>query len=97
MSYIKLVNGEPVTMTALEIEERQAEEVFYAARKQKYEVEQKYADQRKEKLAPIDGEGMDAMRKAIEALAAGRPVPQEFDEYITKVEAIKQQYPKPVK
>lgn len=54
-----------------------------------------YSQARREKLAVLDGEGMDSIRKAIAAIKAGEPVPVEFDAYMEKVDAIKQAHPKP--
>jgi hypothetical protein len=91
----KNVSGQRYLLTPEEITERQAEEEAFLAKKQKYEAEEKYKDLRRAELAPLDGEGMDAIRKAITALAANSPVPAEFTAYTAKVEAIKAKYQKP--
>lgn len=51
---------------------------------------------RREELAPLDGEGMDAMRKAIiDLMAAANLQPAgEFAAYMDKVNAIKARHPK---
>lgn len=91
---IKFVNGEEVEMTPDEIAAREAEEAAWEAKKAQYEAQEKYKDDRRTKLIQIDGEGMDAIRKAIVAFAAGDPVPEEFTAYQAKVDAIKAEYPK---
>lgn len=64
--------------------------------RQQIEVpEIRYDRARREEFAALDGEGMDSMRKALVALTAGQPVPGEFAEYISKIEAVKAKYPKP--
>ena len=55
-----------------------------------------YTDLRREELAQLDGDGMDAIRKAVQALADGLPLPAEFSTYMGKVAAVKAKYPKPV-
>ena len=70
------------------------EEAADIAARKLYREQEKYKDDRKAELAPLDGDGMDAMRKAISALSAGEQVPQEFTDYMAKVAAIKQKYTK---
>jgi hypothetical protein len=99
MTYTKMVNGQSIEMTAEEIAERQAEEAAWLAAREKYLAEEKYKDDRRAKLEPLDGDGMDAMRKAIESLSVALSValPQEYQEYAAKVQAIKDMYREPVK
>lgn len=59
-----------------------------------------YAVRREMAFKNIDGEGMDAMRKALEKLYAEAEYlvpPVEFEEYMAKVDAIKDANPKPRK
>ncbi len=96
MTYFKTIAGVGnVPMTAEEIAQRQAEEAAWAAKQAQYEAEQKYKDLRKAEMMPLDGDGMDAVRKAIDALANGEPLPQEYVDYRNQIEAIKAKYPKP--
>jgi len=55
-----------------------------------------YKYKREAEFVQLDGEGMDAVRKAIVALANGQPVPVEYTEYQAKVDAIKAANPKPL-
>lgn len=95
----KNVSGERYLLTSKEISDRQKDEAKYIAARQKYEAEEKYKDLRRAELAPLDGEGMDAMRKAIESLAdfLVTDLPPEYQAYVSKVEAIKTKHPKPQK
>jgi len=97
-NYKKNVNGIVVDMTPEEIEERKAEEAAYAAKRQKYEAEEKYKDLRRAELSPLDGEGMDAMRKALTQIYSALDYlapPEELEEYLNKVDQIKARHPKP--
>lgn len=60
-------------------------------------IANQYKRERAVELRSLDGDGMDAMRKAIVALAAGQGVqlPAEFNDYLAKVDAIKAAHPKP--
>lgn len=96
MSDYRKFDGEKyVNLTPAEVAERQAEEAQWQQQNEKYEREVKYKDQRRSLLMTLDGDGMDAMRKALIALANGDPLPAEFTEYLSKVEAIKASIPKP--
>lgn len=93
--YNKLINGEIVPMTAEEIAARQAEEKEYLENLTEYKLKYKYKDDRKSEFISLDGEGMDAIRKAITAISNNEPVPEEFTLYMDKVNEIKNKYPKP--
>lgn len=58
-----------------------------------------YATRRRNELVELDGEGMDAMREAIEGLAAFlvADLPEKYIEYAEKVARIKDMYRKPEK
>jgi FMN phosphatase YigB (HAD superfamily) len=96
MTYFKTIAGVGnVPMSEEEIAQLQAEEAAWIAKKQKYETEQKYKDQRKVEMLALDGDGLDAIRKAIDALANGEALPQEYVDYRDQINAIKAKYPKP--
>jgi hypothetical protein len=79
---------------------RQAEINAELAKLTKYEAEEKYKDLRQAALIPLDGEGMDAMRKALTQIYSALDYlapPVELEEYFGKVEAIKTKHPKPQK
>lgn len=50
---------------------------------------------RKEEFSKIDGEGMDAIRREIDAIRIGKPQTDEYLSYRSKVQEIKNKYPKP--
>lgn len=63
----------------------------------KEEIEIIVDKKRRAAYEQIDGEGMEAMRAAIDALASFMvaDLPQEFVDYMDKIETIKQENPKP--
>lgn len=95
----KVINGERFLLTAEEISLRQTEEAEANIKRKNYEDNEAYKDKRRIKISSLDGEGMDAMRKAIAQLYsdANKVPPVELTEYLTKVETIKSENPKPVK
>lgn len=54
-----------------------------------------YKRKREAELAPLDGDGMDAIRKEIADIRAGQPESPEYADYRQKVQAIKDKHPKP--
>lgn len=56
--------------------------------------ERSYADKRRAELSPLDGEGMDAIRKEIAAIRAGEPETDDYRAYREKVLEIKNKHPK---
>lgn len=58
--------------------------------------EEEYKRNRQSELKALDGEGMDAMRKAIEEIyeKSNAPFPPEYEEYRNKVYEVKSRHPK---
>lgn len=91
---LELLNYGDQPMTAEEIAQRQVEDAAHEAFKEQY-LATEYARKRRLSLAPLDGEGMDAMRKALDALFDGEIVaPAEYTDYRKKVQEIKDANPK---
>lgn len=55
-----------------------------------------YTEKRRDELVALDGDGMDAMRKAVVDILAALNLPQsaELSAYLDKVRTIKERYPK---
>ena len=94
---VKLVNGVEVELTEQEMTAIQSQRESEAQEKAEYLAKRKYKDDRRKELAPLDGEGLDAIRKSIDSLAAFLVVdlPVEFEQYMADVTAIKTKFPKP--
>lgn len=54
-------------------------------------------ERRREELSSLDGDGLDAIRKAISAISSGGSLPEEYIAYASKVSAIKSKHQKPKK
>lgn len=82
-----------ITSRELTAEEIAAEQAWQAADKAVFDA-LPYDVKRKRELEVLDGEGLDAIRKEIEALRNGDPETPEYAAYKAKVDTVKTKYPK---
>lgn len=94
----KNIGGLRYLFSQEELDTRNELQARIDAEKARYIAEDKYKDDRRKAFAKLDGEGMDAMRKALEALYAVSSAvpPTEYQEYMDKVAEIKEAHPKTI-